>query len=129
MRMNKLLAAMLFGAFVLTGCATSGNAKLKEQTKESVAGIIKEGKTTKAEVQAALGDADSITFTDQGNEVWTYSFSRSTPKASNFIPYVGLFSSGSDVKTKQVIVFFKDDVVAKYSMRDTTSEVRTGIVH
>lgn len=127
--MKKSWFAIIAGVIILTGCATAGNARLETQTKESVSSMIKEGVTTKAQVQAALGDANSISFTDAGNEIWTYSFSRTKSKARNFIPYANIFSSGADTHTKEIVIFFKDNVVGKYTMRDTDTETRTGLVH
>ncbi len=115
---------------LLAGCATVGNEKLSEHTKSSISEKIKEGKTTKNDVTAALGQPTSVGFTDAGNEVWTYKHSRGTPQAHNFIPIVGLISSGADVKTKELVIMFnKDEVVTKYTMREMDEVVRHGLAH
>ncbi len=122
---NAILAIFTIGS--LTGCATAGNERMKDQTQSSVAQQIVEGKTTKAEVQASMGNANTVTFTDGGSEIWTYKYSRATPQAKNFIPIVSLFSSGADVTTKELVVMFdKSNIVSKYSMRETTEEVKSG---
>lgn len=113
---------------LLGGCATAGNEKMKDQTQASMAQQLTEGKTTKQEVQAALGNADSVSFTDSGNEIWTYRHSRATPHAQNFIPVVSLFSRGADVKTKEVVILFsKEGIVSKYTMRETENTVKAGL--
>jgi hypothetical protein len=77
-----------------------------------------------------MGDATSITFTDGGNEIWTYKYSRATPQAQSFIPIVNIFSSAADVATKELIVMFdKNNIVSKYSMRETQDVVKRGIAH
>lgn len=115
---------------LLAGCATVGNEKLNEHTKSSISEKIKEGQTTKNDVIAALGQPTSVSLTDAGNEVWTYRHARGTPQAHNFIPIVGLISSGANVKTKELVIMFnKDEVVTKYTMREMEEVVRSGLAH
>ena len=115
---------------LLAGCATSGNEKLKDHTQSSISQQIMEGKTTKNEVTASLGQPTGVTFTDAGSEIWTYRHARATPQAQNFIPFVRLISSAADVKTKELVIMFdKNDVVSKYTMRETEGVVKTGIAH
>jgi outer membrane protein assembly factor BamE (lipoprotein component of BamABCDE complex) len=129
MKMAKSFAGVALVA-LLAGCATSGNEKLKEHTQSSISQKITEGKTTKNEVTAALGQPAAISFTDAGNEIWTYKHARATPQAQNFIPLVGLISSGADVKTKELVIMFnKDDVVSKYTMREADEVVKRGLAH
>jgi outer membrane protein assembly factor BamE (lipoprotein component of BamABCDE complex) len=129
--MNKrpliLLAPLLLLA--LAGCATVGNEKLREETPQTMSHRLVEGKTTKDEVQQALGSATSVAFTDAGNEIWTFKYARATPKAQNFIPFVGLFSRGADVTTKELVVMFdRNGVVSRYTMRETQDVVRQGLL-
>lgn len=115
---------------LLAGCATSGNEKLKDHTQSSISQQITEGKTTKNEVTAALGQPTSLSLTDAGNEIWTYRYARATPQARNFIPFARLVSSASDVKTKELVIMFnKNDVVSKYTMRETEGIVKQGLAH
>ncbi|SFO03885.1 outer membrane protein assembly factor BamE domain-containing protein [Nitrosospira briensis] len=115
---------------LLAGCATAGNEKLKDHTQSTISQRITEGRTTKNQVIAALGQPSVVSFTDAGNEIWTYKHARATPQAQNFIPLVGLFSSGADVKTKELVVMFnKDEVVSKYTMRETDEVVKSGLIH
>ena len=114
---------------ILFACASTGNPKLKEADREELLTQIQEGTTTKAEVEALLGPADEVSFTDNLNEIWTYRRREATPHASNFIPIVGIFSSGANVSTKELIVIFdRNDVVARRTMRETTSVVKQGIL-
>ena len=123
----QTLAAVALLA-LLGGCATAGNERMKDQTQASMAQQLTEGKTTKSEVIPALGNADNVSFTDSGNEIWTYRYSRATPHAQNFIPVVSLFSRGADVKTKEVVILFnKDGIVSKYTMRETENSVKSGL--
>lgn len=115
---------------LLAGCATSGNEKLKDHTQSSISQQITEGKTTKSQVTSALGQPVSVSFTDAGNEIWTYRYARATPQARNFIPFARLVSSAADVKTKELVIMFnKDDVVAKYTLRETEEVIKSGLAH
>ncbi|MEO6562312.1 MAG: outer membrane protein assembly factor BamE [Nitrosospira sp.] len=127
------IAKSLIGIAVITlvaGCATSGNEKLKDHTQSSISQQITEGKTTKSQVTAALGQPVSVSFTDAGNEIWTYRHARATPQARNFIPFARLVSSAADVKTKELVIMFnKDAVVVKYTLRETEEVIKSGLAH
>jgi outer membrane protein assembly factor BamE (lipoprotein component of BamABCDE complex) len=128
MKIRSLIGVAIVA--LLAGCATSGNEKLKDHTQSSISQRITEGKSTKNEVTAVLGQPTSVSFTDGGNEIWTYKHARATPQAHSFIPILGLISSGADVKTKELVLMFnKDGVVTKYTMRETEEVVKSGLAH
>ena len=117
-------------ALVLSGCVTTGNERMKGQTQSSVASKITEGKTTKADVVAAYGDATAVSFTDSGNEIWTYAYTRAVPTPQTFIPIVGLFTAGADTTTNSLVILFnRDGIVSKYTMSETQGVVKQGIAH
>ncbi len=116
-----LIAAAI--SLAMTGCVSSGNKVLKDETSSSVAQKIIKGKTTKQEVRSMYGDPMETSFTDSGKEIWKYNFIKGQMKASSFIPVVSLFSSGSEGDKKELVVFFDNDIVKNYSM--STSKVDT----
>ena len=117
-------------ALVLSGCTTMGNERMKGQTQSSVATKITEGKTTKAQVVAAYGDATAVSFTDSGNEIWTYTYTRAVPTAQTFIPIVGLFTAGADTTTNNLVILFNGNgIVSKYTMSETQGVVKHGLAH
>lgn len=125
----KKLAAVAMSAVLLAACASSGNSSLKELTVAAAKQQIVEGKTTKSEVESRFGSPDTVSFTDGGNEIWTYRYSETTSHATNFIPVVSLFSSGHDVKTKEMMVLFnQDNVVQRFTMRSSNSVQKAGIL-
>ena len=81
------VVASLAVVLLVTGCVSSGNVAMKEQTQQSVDAQIVKGKTTKQDVSKLFGSADNVFFTDSGNEVWAYRHSKSKPMARNFIAY------------------------------------------
>lgn len=125
----KKLYFVALAACLLTACASVGNVALKNETSETISTKITKGQTTQADVRALLGSPDSTNFTDSGNQIWRYSRSESKAMGRNFIPYANLFSSGANVESKELVIFFdKDGVVQNYSMEQSKSQVKQGIL-
>lgn len=113
----------------LAGCASVGNQQLRNETQESLSQKIEKGVSTKADVQARLGSADNTSFTDAGNEIWTYRHIRSTAKAVNYIPVANWFAGGSNQDKRELVVLFDENgVVKNYTYSATQGEVRTGVI-
>lgn len=127
--MKKHLVVSVLTALLLAACASAGNAALKKETSESIAAKIVKGSTTQAQIRALLGSPSSSDFTDSGNQIWRYSHTSSKAMGRNFIPYANLFSSGANVESKELVIFFdKDGVVQNYSMEESKSQVKQGIL-
>ena len=123
--MKHLIAVGL--ALLLGGCASAGNMALKDENEKTVSSQIVEGKTTKNEVVARYGQPTSTTFTDGGNQVWTYRYAYATANAVSYVPIVGIFAGGAHVQSKELVLMFdKNDVVSKFSMRESQQEVSRG---
>jgi len=121
------LTVSLIGIATLAGCVSSGNPRLRPETNTSIQQQIKQG-TTQFQVRAALGEPQWKSFTDSGDEVWTYRYSRSTPRARNFIPVVTLFSRVRDVQTKELVILFtQTGVVSRYDLHEAHTVWRAGI--
>ena len=124
MKTKLLISGAIALGLCLGGCASTGNKVLKDATSQSVSGKIVHGKTTKAEIRSMFGDPMETSYTDSGNEIWKYNFTKGHMTASSFIPVVSLFSSGSKGKKKELVVFFdQHGVVQRHSM--STSDVET----
>jgi outer membrane protein assembly factor BamE (lipoprotein component of BamABCDE complex) len=114
----------------LSACATSGNKRLQNHTETSVSQQIIKGKTKKQEINRLFGEPDNVSFTDSGNQIWTFKFERAVPHITNFVPIVGLFSSGANVSAKELVIMLDhNDVATEYTMRETSQKVKAGIVH
>ena len=96
---------------LLSGCASVGNESIADATPESVSGQLIKGRTTQDQVRGIYGDPVKTSFTDSGNEIWEYDFSRMTSKPTNFIPYVNLIHSGAEGDKKSLVVFFNKSKV------------------
>ena len=130
--MNKFrgvkLASFSVALLLLVGCSTTGTQALKNETSATISGKIQEGKTTKGDVYAVLGQPTTMSFTDSGLEILTYDYVRYTPMARNFIPY-NFFSLGQKGKKKQLVILLdKEGVVQKFEMHESDVETRAGLL-
>ena len=123
--MKKMALAVAL-AVTLTGCASSGNQKLKSETETSVQSKIHEGKTTKVEVKTLFGSPDAVSCTDGGNEIWKYSFAKVKVNGTSFIPFYGLFHNGTNGTKKELTILFKDNTVQKYTMAESAINTKSG---
>ena len=121
-----LVAGLSFA--LLGGCASVGNDSIADATPETVSGQLIKGKTTQDNVRAVYGDPAKTSFTDSGNEIWEYDFSRMHAKPTNFIPYVNLISSGAEGDKKSLVIFFdKTKVVRQYTVSSSKVDVNQGL--
>ncbi len=124
--MKRLLLVGIAVVF-LAGCAGVGNKIIADETEATVGQKIVEGKTSKADITNMYGQPKRISPTRTG-ENWIYVYSHASAKAINYVPVVNLFTGGSDVTTKTLVVSFdKNGVVLKSTLRETSEEVRRGI--
>jgi len=122
-----LVAGLSFA--LLGGCASVGNESIADATPESVSGQLIKGKTTQENVRAAYGDPTKTSFTDSGNEIWEYDFSRMHSKPTNFIPYVNLIHSGAEGDKKSLVVFFdRSKIVRQYTISSSKVDISRGLI-
>lgn len=95
--MRRLLFACLL---LIGGCATTGTQVDQSQVKAFTPGI-----TTRAEVEARLGPPTMTQTMPDGGMILTYSYAHAQVRAASFIPVVGLFAGGSDVKADSVSIW------------------------
>jgi len=123
----SLVGALLSAC--LAGCASVGNESIADASSESVSQQIVKGRTTQAEVRALYGDPIKTSFTDSGNEMWEYSFSRLRSKPTNFVPYVNLVYSGAEGDKKSLVLFFdKRKILQQYTLSTSQVDVSQGLV-
>lgn len=128
MKNAKNLLISIFSAVLISACSTSGNMKLEHESQVSIAEKIKQGITTKQQVYQMLGAPLETTFTENGQEIVKYEFTRMTPQARNFIPY-NVFSQVTDGERKELVILFDDSsLVKKFVMNESDIQKRRGIV-
>jgi hypothetical protein len=114
---------------VLSGCASVGNQQIADASPETVSAQVIKGKTTQVQVRQLYGDPMKSSFTDSGNEIWEYEFSRLHSKPTNFIPYVNLVYSGAEGDKKSLVIFFdKKRIVQQYTINTSKVDVSQGLI-
>jgi hypothetical protein len=113
----------------LSGCASVGNERIADASPETVSGQLVKGRTTQAHVRQLYGDPLKSSFTDSGNEIWEYEFSRLQSKPTNFIPYVNLVYSGAEGDKKSLVIFFdRNKIVQQYTINTSKVDVSQGLI-
>ncbi|EBG5297780.1 hypothetical protein FI178_23080 [Salmonella enterica subsp. enterica] len=128
--MNRFITSSFFIiVFLLSGCSTAGNQNLKNETPQSLQSKIIKNKTTKTELLTKLGEPDTRTTLDDGNEQWKYFMSNNQFNATTFIPVVGLFTGGSQTQSKTLEIDFKGETVSKWTFSSDNNNTKTGILN
>ncbi|EAB4095783.1 hypothetical protein FGS43_24885 [Salmonella enterica] len=128
--MNRFITASFFIiVFLLSGCSISGNQNLKNETPQSLQSKIIKNKTTKTELLTKLGEPDTRTTLDDGNEQWKYFMSNNQFNATTFIPVVGLLTGGSQTQSKTLEIDFKGETVSKWTFSSDNNNTKTGILN
>ncbi|EBG8756563.1 hypothetical protein FJP20_23805, partial [Salmonella enterica] len=110
------------------GCSTSENQNLKKDTPQSLQSKIIKNKTTKTELLTMLGEPDTRTTLDSGNEQWRYFMYNNQFNASTFIPVVGLLTGGSQTQSKTLEIDFKGEIVSKWTFSTDNNNTKSGIL-
>ncbi|OCG07912.1 hypothetical protein A9G13_06805 [Gilliamella sp. wkB178] len=115
-------------SLTLAGCGSSGNEKIRSETKDTISQKIVQNVTSKAEIENMFGAPDSTTFTESGLEIWKYTLVKVKAKGVNFVPIVNIFAAGTnDTKKEITILFDEHDIVKKYTYAETEGESRSGV--
>ena len=100
----RALAIAAAGA-LLAACTTVGNGRLATLDDASTGALLAPGRTTQADVRAALGQGTVIRF-DSGFETWHYFYREGLAKGWDDVPYIGLVTSQLDRPTKELVILF-----------------------
>ncbi|WP_037389572.1 hypothetical protein [Serratia symbiotica] len=126
--MKAKITGALLTLTVLSGCAsTAGNQSIKNETQQSIASKITKGQTTKQNILRQFGEPTRKTALDTNEDMWVYSIVNSTMSAMTYIPIVGIFSNGTDMKSKNLTVMFKGDKVENWSFSESNDSVHNGL--
>ena len=118
-------AAILSVAILVSGCGTSSGTKIDEAQISQ----FKTGVTTRDQVIQALGPAASTVQKSDGTSALVYSHMDATVRGATFIPIVGMFAGGADVKSQGVIFTFNSDgTLIEYATTDTQACSGNGIM-
>lgn len=125
--MKAKVAGALLTLIVLSGCAsTAGNQSIKNETQQSIASKIIKGRTTKQDILQQFGEPTRKTTIGTDEDMWSYSIMNSDMSAMSYIPIVGLFSNGTDMKSKNMTITFAGDKVENWSFNESNDSVQNG---
>ncbi|MGB4191585.1 MAG: hypothetical protein WBJ81_03445 [Rickettsiales bacterium] len=125
-KLNKLLLILLSLTFI--GCSsTSSKNNFKKYSDQQVSEMIIDGKTTKSEVKAQLGEPTDIDFDDENREKWTYSYTQASKNPINYIPVVSILA-GQDGMTRKLVIVFNHDIVLKHALSVDNGKIKKGIL-
>ena len=114
--------AFAFSILLVVGCATIG----REITDDQLA-TLKKGETTAAQTVTTLGQPTSVTRTSDGRQILSYVFAHAQARPASFIPIVGIFAGGSDVRSSMVMLTFdKDGIFRDYTSSQSVTGMGTG---
>jgi outer membrane protein assembly factor BamE (lipoprotein component of BamABCDE complex) len=126
--MKAKVAGALLTLIVFSGCAsTAGNQSIKNETHQSIASKIIKGRTTKQDISREFGDPTRKTTVDTNEDMWFYSIMNSNMSAMSYIPIVGIFSNGTDMKSKNLTITFTGDKVENWSFSESNDSVHNGL--
>ena len=127
--MKKLI--QLFSVILclgLVGCASTGNKHLAKMDKHTLSAQIHDHHTTKSDLAHMFGDPQEVDFDHIGREKWIYHFTKSSIKATNFIPVFNWFKHGTDDFHKRLVVVFDEDGrVLRHAYSESQGETVTGL--
>jgi len=131
MKVNFLGISVAVVLLMLGGCGGStGNTKLAKLNEGDVSSMFVKGETTSEQVRAKLGDPSDVDFDNNGHKKWTYAHTKSSLKATNYIPVVSLITGGTNDTTKKLVVIFdKNDRVLDHLVTLNKGETKVGLVH
>ena len=95
--MKKTLTAALVASALLAGCMSAGMDVKPEQAQS-----FRPGKTTRGEIEAALGRPNVVKNGSDGTVSLIYQHVDVRVRGETFIPFIGGLVGGSDVRTNEV---------------------------
>lgn len=112
--------AIFLAAAIMTGCASTG-----VQVDPNRLQAFQRGVTTRAQIEAAIGRPTMVQTLRDGKTTLTYTYANAQVRPETFIPIVGLFAGGTDVRANSVSIFL-DDQGRYESSESTASEYGAG---
>jgi outer membrane protein assembly factor BamE (lipoprotein component of BamABCDE complex) len=105
----KTISLILF-CLAVSACASAGN---KQITDTAAVAKIEEGKSTKADVRALVGEPTKVNFRDNNTEVWEYVYTRGQVRPATFVPVVGWFAGGMDTTGSTLTILFNNNGIVQ----------------
>lgn len=118
----RTIALCVLMALVVAGCAAPPPAPVPV-TADRLAGFQK-GVTTEAQVVTLLGKPLTTSAGMDGSKILAYASVNTGVRGATFIPIVGLFAGGADMKMNSAtFTFGQDGKLLDYRLSDTSYSV------
>jgi hypothetical protein len=109
----------IFISALISGCISTGNIRMKDQTQASIDKIIIKGQTTSVEMLERFGDASKKEPTLSRGEYWWYFYSYSAIDPLSYT-IANIDPQGSFYgRVSLMIEFNKEGIVSNYKFRKT----------
>ncbi len=112
MRMIAKFALSCLFVLAIAGCTATWQNFSEARQAEALDHSITVGKTTKTELDIALGQATAISL-DSGYDVWVYKNKEEAAGLARYLPIVGETAFFGPERRREVIVLFHPDGVVK----------------
>lgn len=113
-----MIMKQLVSGMVMLVCLISCSAPVKQGAEfddRHVENIVK-GETTKQQLIQWFGEPSIKSTVSENEEKWVYSFTRGKVTS-------GLFKTKSEIKTKILDLYLKEDVVINYAYSERNEEI------
>ncbi|EOV4131568.1 hypothetical protein ACONXG_003085 [Yersinia enterocolitica] len=129
--MNKIIIALLsFTIFIVSGCSSSGNQALKNESQASLQTKLVKNKTTKSDVVRAFGSPTSVTSKNDGGDIYLYEMNNGKINPLTYVPVVGFFAGNTTTESRTLsITFNKNDTVNTWSFSSEDRKSENGIAN
>jgi outer membrane protein assembly factor BamE (lipoprotein component of BamABCDE complex) len=129
--MKKIITsiAIALSMSALIGCAANyGSQAFKNETETSINSKIKVNITTKDDLKKMFGAPTATDITESGFAKWVYVIGNAKIDLATVIPFVGLFTGGSQTDSKELtIIFNKNNTVKAFDFNETQVVSKSGI--
>lgn len=110
---------------IIVGCVSSGTKVSQQQLTQ-----FEVGKTTEAQVIAALGEPTSRSVSTDGTKTDVYQHISAHANAASFIPVVGIFAGGAKSTADTAVLHFdQTGILVSTSSATAHTNVNTGIAN
>ncbi|CNH86162.1 outer membrane protein assembly factor BamE [Yersinia pekkanenii] len=129
--MNKVIIAFLsITISIVSGCSSSGNQALKNESQASLQTKLVKNKTTKSDVVKAFGSPTSVTSKNDGGDIYLYEMNNGKINPLTYVPVVGFFAGDTTTESRTLsIIFNKNDTVRTWSFSSDNRTLENSIVH
>jgi outer membrane protein assembly factor BamE (lipoprotein component of BamABCDE complex) len=109
---------------LLAGCATVGT-----KIDQSKVDQIKDGVTTRAQLDEWFGQPNQQSLGDGNQTILTYSYVHSQASGASYVPVVNLFAGGTNTNQQVLMIAVdKNGIVVRHLMNDSKTQMKTGLL-